>query len=170
MRFVPKPKEQNGFVGGFWLKAKAGYVAACCLSVLVLLGVFQLFFLVPTGDGQQQSGVDRAYWLELAQDAWEYYQPGKGVNAQTGLHSAGLGWPYFTEWDLGTYVQAIVDARELGMLQQDGQWGFDYRVEKVLSFLKMRKLTSDGVPYLSYDSRTGEPDGVTPSFCIDEGK
>jgi hypothetical protein len=115
-------------------------------------------------------GSNRAYWTALATNAWEYFQPGKGVNAQTGLHGAGLTYPYFTEWDLGTYIQANIDARELGILQKDGQWGFDYRIEKILNFLKTRKLTSVGLPYLCYDSRTGEPYGDAPAFSIDEGK
>lgn len=50
---------------------------------------------------------DVTYWLDLARNAWEYFQHGKGVNAATGLHNAGLSFPYFTDWDLGVYVQAI---------------------------------------------------------------
>ena len=147
---------------------KTRYLAVASVIIIVLLFASQAF--LPMGNHQVNPAGDRAYWTELAENAWEYFQPGKGVNPTTGLHSAGLYWPYFTEWDLGTYIQAIIDARELGILQKDGQWGFDYRIETILNFLKTRKLTSDGVPYLNYDSRTGAPYGGTPSFSIDEGK
>jgi hypothetical protein len=150
----------------FWLKGKGRYIIASFMIALVLLGVTQVF--IPVGDGQENT--DRNYWLRLATDAWQYFQPGAGVNAQTGLHSAGLGWPYFTEWDLGTYVQSIIDAHELGILQKTGDWGFDYRIEKILNFLQTRKLASDNVPYSAYDARTGEPCADIRTFSIDEGK
>ena len=103
-----------------------------------MLSVSQLF--LPMGEGNQQStDGDQAKWLELAKNAWKYFQAGVGVNVNTGLHSAGLGWPYFTGWDLGTYIQAIIDARELGILQNDGQWGFDSRIDKILELLKNTK-------------------------------
>jgi hypothetical protein len=156
------------FRGAFWLKGNGRYIIASSMIVLVLLGVTQVF--IPAGDGQENTVGDRAYWLSLATAAWQFYQPGAGVNAQTGLHGAGLGWPYFTEWDLGTYIQTIIDAHELGILQKTGDWGFDYRVGKIFSFLKTRALASNGVPYLNYDSRDGKPYGDTPSFSIDEGK
>jgi hypothetical protein len=155
------------FRGDFWLMGKGRYIIASSMVVLILLGVTQMF--IPVGDGQENT-VEHDYWLSLATDAWQYYQPGAGVNAQTGLHGAGLYWPYFTEWDLGTYIQAIVDAHELGILQKTKDWGFDYRVEKILSFLKTRELTSNQIPFLNYDSRTGKPYGDVPSFQVDEGK
>jgi hypothetical protein len=147
---------------------KTGYlVVTVTLIVLLLASPFYLHL----GNNQiKEIRGSKMYWMALAENAWEYYQPGKGVNAQTGLHGAGLNYPYFTSWDLGTYIQAIIDARKLGILQQDGQWGFDDRIDKILTFLNTRNLTTQGVPYLTYDSRTGQPYGNTPTFSIDEGK
>jgi hypothetical protein len=147
---------------------KTGYlIVAILLMALLLASPFYLHL----GNNQiKEVRGSKMYWMAMAENAWEYYQPGKGVNAQTGLHGAGLNYPYFTSWDLGTYIQAIIDARELGILQKNGTWGFDYRIEKVLNFLNTRNLTSDGLPYLTYDSRTGQPYGDTPTFSIDEGK
>jgi hypothetical protein len=139
---------------------------AACLVVLIFLSVSQAFF--PLAIANQSAPTDQASWLALAQSAWAYFQPGVGVNAQTGLHSAGLGWPYFTEWDLGTYIQAIINAERLGLIQNDGAWGFNYRIGLILNFLETRQLTSDGLPYLMYDWN-GTPYGNTPTFYVDEG-
>jgi Protein of unknown function (DUF3131) len=141
------------------------------LTVVLLVVLLASPVYLQIGNNELKPVVgSRTYWKALAANAWEYFQPGKGVNTATGLHGAGLGYPYFTEWDLGTYIQAIIDARELGILQKDGQWGFDYRVGKILNFLETRQLTSDGLPYSWYDSTTGEPYGDAPTFSIDEGK
>src|SRR3990172_11093608 len=85
-----------------------------------------------------------AYWLSLAKNAWNYFQPGKGVDAATGLHQASLDWPYFTDWDLGLYIQTIIDAEKVGTLDPDGAWGSNDRLEKILIFLETRELTVDG--------------------------
>ncbi len=139
------------------------------MVALVALVVSQLDLSVGQV-GQQRTDADKAKWLQLARNAWQYFQAGIGVNVNTGLHSAGLNWPYFTAWDLGTYIQAIIEASKLGILQDGGSWGFNFRVDKILTFLKTRKLTNDGMPYLVYDSRTGEPSDFSPSFFVDEGK
>jgi hypothetical protein len=99
---------------------------------------------------------DTAYWLDLAGNAWEYFQPGKGVNAATGLHQAGLWFPYFTDWDLGVYIQAIIDARKLELISDEGSWGANERFNKILSFLETRPLTTDGQPYIWYSSESGQ--------------
>jgi hypothetical protein len=126
--------------------------------------------LLPLSFGVEDNSLEKQYWMDLAEKAWQFYQPSKGVNAQTGLHGASIGWPYFTEWDLGTYIQAVIDARELGLLQDDGSWGFNYRIEKILNFLQTRPLTSDHKPYITYDSGNGQQFDNTATFCIDEGK
>jgi len=110
------------------------------------------------------------YWVGAAKKAWEYFQPGKGLEAGTGLHHAGLYWPYFTDWDLGIYVQAIIDAEKLGILSRGGTWGGDTRLEKILAFLEKRELTANGLPYLWYDSRTGNRYGEIPTNAADAGK
>ncbi|MBT0158549.1 DUF3131 domain-containing protein [Candidatus Bathyarchaeota archaeon A05DMB-2] len=147
---------------------KTGYFIVVAI-LLALLIASPFYFQLGNNQVKTIRG-SKTYWMAMAENAWEYYQPGKGVNPQTGLHGAGLNYPYFTSWDLGTYIQALIDARELGLLQKDGPWGFDDRVAKILYFLKTRNLTSDGLPYLTYDSRTGQPYGDAPTFSIDEGK
>jgi hypothetical protein len=154
--------------GVFVLKTKPKTTAA--VVVILVFLVFSQSFL-PISEGAPFNPTnDKDYWMGLARSAWQYFLPGKGVIAQTGLHSAGMGFPYFTEWDLGTHIQAIIDAREIGILPDDGEWGFNSRIEKILNFLQTRELTSNNNPYLWYDAWTGKPYGDTPSFCIDEGK
>jgi len=109
-------------------------------------------------------------WINLAKLAWNYYKPGVAVEYNTGLHHAGKDWPYFTDWDLGTYILAILDAEKLGLVSRDGEWGSTYRLNKIISFLKNRKLTDNGIPYLWYDSRNGEPWGTTPTNPSDAGR
>jgi hypothetical protein len=143
-----------------------------CTIVAGFIVVLLVFapLLLPLSNGTDDSSNEREYWINLAEKAWQFYQPGKGVNSQTGLHSAGIDWPYFTEWDLGTYVQALLDAKDLGLLQDSGDWGFNSRMNKIFNFLETRPLTRDNEPYLIYDSRNGKNEGDSPSFDIDEGK
>jgi hypothetical protein len=106
----------------------------------------------------------------MAEDAWQYFQPGRGVDAETGLHSATIDWPHFTDWDLGVYIQTIIDAEKLGILSRDGDWGADARLEKILSFLDSRSLTADGLPFQWYDARIGSKSGDSDPDVIDSGK
>jgi hypothetical protein len=94
-------------------------------------------------------------WLYWAEIAWRYFQPGVGVNRETGLHYANRDWLRFTDWDLGTYILAVLDVEALGILPTSGEWGANYRLAKVLHFLNSRPLTPEGYPYLVYDSTTG---------------
>ena len=109
-------------------------------------------------------------WNDWARVAWGYFQPGVGVSSHTGLHYAASGWYFFTDWDLGVYIKAITDAEKLGIVARGGEWGADYRLEKVLGFLETRELV-DGVPYVQYDADTGIPSGYIgkqtahPSDC-----
>ncbi len=136
------------------MKIKSKRIVGIFLVFLFLFGVAQLF--VPVTEGQQSSlVVDRAYWLNLANNAWKYYQPGVGIDSTTGLHGSAWGWPYFTDWDLGVYIQAVIDANQLGILSNDGSWGADARFDKILAFLGTRQLTSNHVPYSWYKAVDG---------------
>lgn len=119
---------------------------------------------------QQTDSKDKTYWIELANNAWQYYQPGKGVSSSTGLHYAHLTFQGFTDWDLGVYVQAIVDAAKLGIISNEDTWDFDYRIDKVLTFLENRSLAENGVPYTWYNAATGENTDDEPQFAADAGK
>ncbi len=94
-------------------------------------------------------------WLAYAEIAWRYFENGVGVNSKTGLHHASKDWRRFTDWDLGTYIMAIIDAEKIGVLPKDGDWGADYRIQKIIDFLVTRQLSEDGLPYLMYDADTG---------------
>ena len=125
---------------------------------MFLVGVAQI--LTPSVTGQTNSSTfEKAYWLRLASNAWNYYQPGFGVDFTTGLLQSGSGYPYFTDWDLGNYIQAIIDANQLGLLNTNGTWGANERFNKTLSFLENRPLSPNGVPYQWYQSFDGNPYG-----------
>src|SRR5450759_4399544 len=139
----------------YTLKVKAKHIVAFFLIFIFLLGITKPF--VPVTKGSLV--VDQAYWLRLANNAWNYYQPGVSVDPNTGLHSSGLGYPYFTDWDLGVYIQAIIDTNQLGILSTGGTWGADARINKILAFLQTRQLTSNGFPlsliHISEPTRLG---------------
>jgi hypothetical protein len=118
---------------------------------------------------QNQILDNRTYWMDLVNTAWQYYQPGAGVDSSTGLHHSEISYPGFTDWDLGVYVQAVVDAAKLGIIANETSWGFDYRIDKVLSFLEERSLASDGTPYTWYSSKTKANTDSTPQIAADAG-
>ncbi len=110
----------------------------------------------------------KTYWMSLATDAWQYFQMGTGVDSATGLHSAGLNYPYFTDWDLGVYIQAIIDAEKLGIISNSGIYGADWRFNKILTFLENRPLMSDDQPYAWYCTN-GQHWDNTPQVATDAG-
>ncbi len=102
--------------------------------------------------------MDNAAWKQVAITAWSYFQPGRGIDSTTGLPAGGLGWNYFTDWDLGVYIQTVIDAQEMDLVKFDGSWGSGFRLEKVVDFLETRDLvngTTSNIPYWVYAS-TGE--------------
>jgi hypothetical protein len=105
----------------------------------------------------QAANISSSQWLAWASKGWRYFQPGVGVDQNTGLSSAGYGYHYFTEWDLGTYIFAILDAEQLGIVPVSGTWGSTYRFNKIMDFISLRQLTSNNVAYLWYDATTGSP-------------
>ena len=107
------------------------------------------------------------FWINVAKIAWSYFRPGIGVSAKTGLNYANQWWHRITDWDLASYLSAIISARKLGLIDEEE---FEARVEKILYFLETRKLTPKGMPYLSYNSDTGEPATAMGSNPSDAGK
>ncbi len=151
------------------MKVKAKHVVAVLLIFMFLSGITQS--LVPITEGQQNSlVVDQAYWLRLANNAWKYFQPGVAVDSITGLHGAGLGYPYFTDWDLGVYIQSIIAVNRLGILSAGGTWGADARFNKILTFLQIRQLASNGLPYEWYQSANGNPYVADQQNAADAGE
>lgn len=111
----------------------------------------------PPGVIDQAPTINSSTWRSIANNAWQYFQPGIGVDSTTGLPGAGLGWPYFTDWDLGVYIQAIIDAQKTGLIGVDGDWGSHARLEKVLIFLETRELNpTTHYPYWFYQAGDGK--------------
>jgi uncharacterized protein DUF3131 len=106
---------------------------------------------------QSANVINSPVWMKVAANAWAYYQPGVGVNVNTGLPYAGTGFTGFTDWDLGCYIQAAINAQKLGLIGNDSAWDFSARIDKVLTFLENRPLnTTTDYPFQFYDGRTGQ--------------
>ena len=132
----------------------AGFIAGIGLNVRI-------------ADAQSSNSSD--FWLKLGQDAWNYFQPGVGVDSGTGLAHNNAGSNEFTDWDLALYVQAILDAEKLGIVSSNGTWGANDRLNKVLTFLETRPLMNDGYPYATYYSTTGKNSAYRDQVATDAG-
>ncbi|MEM3871157.1 MAG: DUF3131 domain-containing protein [Nitrososphaeria archaeon] len=123
------------------------------LTILILLSPLLVYVLASNSNSSE----NYSNWLYYASIAWKYFQPGVGVNPTTGLNYAKDSYHYITDWDLGTYLMAVLDAERIGLISAEGEWGADYRINKIINFLKTRKLTDVGVPYWWYNSENGQP-------------
>jgi hypothetical protein len=142
---------------------KADKMKRLKLAAIALMALL----LIPSYPQVQAQEVD---WMLWAERAMNYFQPGVGVDPNTGLHRAGLYWPYFTDWDLGEYIVALVDAQALGLLPRTGPWSFRNRIQRVLDFLLTRPLGPNGVPYLWYKAEDGTPWTDTLTNVYDAGR
>jgi hypothetical protein len=102
--------------------------------------------------------MNRTVWTEVAKNAWAFFQPGVGVDPTTGLpYAGGTDFKAFTDWDLGAYIQAVIDAQEIGIINATGPWGGDDRLNMVLTFLETRPLNkTTNWPFWFYDATNGE--------------
>jgi hypothetical protein len=107
---------------------------------------------------QSAQTINSTVWMEVAANAWAYFQLGVGVNPITGLpYAGGLTFEAFTDWDLGVYIQAVIDAQELNLTGTGGAWGSSARIDKVLTFLENRPLNNaTNYPWQFYDATTGK--------------
>lgn len=144
----------------------AARLAAILLLALVVAAPRSTLHRSGPGGAEAEPEVD---WMEMARAAWNYFQPGIGVS-RLGLNYATPSWHYATDWDLGCYISAIIDAEILGLVPRDGLWGADDRIKRVLNFLASRPLHPSGVPYGVYNSDTGEPGTSGPSNPSDAGR
>jgi hypothetical protein len=110
----------------------------------------------PPGLIESNQNLTATVWQTIASNAWQYFQPDNGVDRNTGLPKASLGFPYFTDWDLGAYIQAIIDANKTGLIGNDGDWGSNARINKVLTFLETRELNNASYPYWFYQASDGK--------------
>lgn len=144
-------------------------------AIILLVASQGMQLLLNAFDNSQNPGSElngavgsNTYWMSLATDAWQYFQVGTSVDSTTGLHGAALNYPYFTDWDLGVYIQAIIDAEKLGIISNNGIYGADWRFNKILTFLETRPLMSDGQPYAWYRT-DGQNRDNTPQVATDTG-
>ena len=156
---------------------KSNFLIAVAIIAVILVSVF--VFLPkqcvgsnnsrPPGLIESALTVNSTVWMQVAANAWEYYQPGVGVNANSGLPYAGTGFNGFTDWDLGGYIQAIVDAQRLGLIGNDSVWDFSARIDKVLTFLENQPLnTTTNYPFQFYNATTGqECTGIAQEETLD---
>ena len=100
--------------------------------------------------------INSTVWMKVAENAWAYYTPSLGVDPNTGLpYSSSFNYGLFTDWDLGSYIQAIINAQKIGLIDVNGTWGSFDRINKVLTFLENRPLNPYGYPFQFYDAKTG---------------
>ena len=102
--------------------------------------------------------VNSTVWFGVAGNAWAYFQPGVGVDANTGLpYAGGSYFKALTDWDLGVYIQAVIDAQEIGLIGTNGGWGSYARLNKVLNYLENRQLNeTTNYPFWFYDATDGK--------------
>jgi hypothetical protein len=116
-------------------------------------------FAPPKDPGTIESAgaMNSSVWRQVAANAWQYFQPGTGVDPNTGLPRAGgTDSPNFTDWDLGVYIQAAIDANKTGLIGTDGDWTASARLEKVMTFLETRDLNSYHYPFWFYQAIDGK--------------
>lgn len=118
------------------------------------------FLIITASSGliqiSKEESIDTSsFWLNIAKSAWGYFEPGIGVDPTSGLVRNIAGGTAFTDWDLGLYVQAVIDAEKLCIINGNGTWGANDRLDRVLTFLEKRPLMPDGLPYLFYYSSNG---------------
>jgi len=144
---------------------------ASILVLLMLLSTTLTHMSLATDIGYHQSEeADLSKWIKWARDAWSYYDPGTGVDPNTGILRASYRWAFLTDWDLGGYIIAIIKAELMGILPRDGEWGADDRIEKVLRFLETRPISPYGIPYHIYTSTDGQPSGKAVTNVSDSGR
>ena len=102
--------------------------------------------------------VNSSVWKAVALNAWAFFQPGVGVDAKTGLpYAGGTDFKAFADWDLGGYIQAVIDAQEIGIIGTSGTWGSSNRIDMVLTFLENRPLNATTHwPFWAYDATNGQ--------------
>ena len=102
--------------------------------------------------------MNSSVWRSVAAYAWNYYAPGTGVDPNTGLpRGGGTDAPNFTDWDLGCYIQAVIDAQKIGVIGTGGAWNSSQRLEIVVKFLETRELNSTtGYPFWFYQASDGK--------------
>lgn len=87
----------------------------------------------------------------MAETAWQYFV--KSYQPDTGLVNAVGSYPSTTLWDTGSYVSALVAARELGIIDKRE---FDLRANLLIKTLRNLDLFRGEMPNKVYNTRTGQ--------------
>lgn len=96
-----------------------------------------------------QGHLTQADWKKIAEFAWKYFPA--NVNDKTGLPSSTNDYATFTDWDIGVYLQAVMDAQKIGVIGTGDEGGSYARINKVLTFLETRELNNaTHFPYWFY--------------------
>ncbi len=140
------------------------------IVILASLLVSASFSIFSINAAENSDEVNSSFWLTLAKYAWNYFQPGNGVVTATGLAGADIGNPQLTDWDLGFYIQAIIDAEKIGLINKTGNWGADDRINKVLTFLENRPLHPNGTTYVWYSALNYQNMDNLMQVATDTGK
>jgi hypothetical protein len=125
--------------------------------ISVIQPVISTFFPKKPSLIKSAQSINSTVWMQVAKNAWAFYEPDVGVDPNTGLpYSTASDFRGFTDWDLGSYIQAIIDAQEIGLIDIDGPYGSYARINAVLTFLENRPLNAYGYPFQFYDATTGD--------------
>lgn len=143
-------------------KAKA--IIAVVITVALLVSFFAFNPMQSWFVGEKSTllssspDIDSTIWKGVASNAWAYFQPGIGVDSKTGLPYAGASdFKGFTDWDLGVYIQSVINAQKIGLIGTGGDWGSNQRLEKVMHFLETRPLNeSTSFPFWFYDATNAQ--------------
>jgi hypothetical protein len=121
----------------------------------------------PLGLIESAPFMNSTVWTAVAANAWAYYKPGVGVDPNTGLpYAGGKDFKAFTDWDLGSYIQATINSQKLGLAGDDPVWGAYARLNNTLTFLENRPLnTTTGYPFWFYDATNGNGYQTNTSFA-----
>jgi Protein of unknown function (DUF3131) len=149
------PTEQSGFMNLF------NSAAAALMDVISPPK--------PLGIIESSQTANSTMWSAVAVNAWRYFEPGVGVETTTGLPGSSADYSAFTDWDLGSYIQAVIDAQKIGLISPDGTWGSSRRLETVVRFLETRELNSTtNYPYWFYQSKDGKNYHINSDKATDD--
>ena len=87
--------------------------------------------------------------MTWARTAWKYFQ--KNVDANTGLPGSVENYPSATMWDIGSYLLAVLSARQLDLIDAAE---FDQRIGKALGSLATLPLFDKQLPNKAYNTQT----------------
>lgn len=89
--------------------------------------------------------------MEMAKTAWKYFE--NNYQSSTGLVNSVDNYPSTTLWDIGSYIAALVSAKELDLINNRM---FDERLSKLLGTMNKIEFFNNELPNKSYNTKTLE--------------